>query len=92
MSDQSFYEASGVFCGGVFTEKEVTDILAEAKTVFLKDGGSQIIQWGSQGNSAINRIDLTASQVIEECKMALRELNPDAYPPEVDRTQAGFSR
>jgi hypothetical protein len=84
------YEPQGIFCGGAFTLKEVQDILSKAKAVFTKDGGAQMIQWGDHGASAINRLALTADQVILECRMALQELAPETYPGDADRTTVGF--
>ena len=65
-------------------------MLTTAKDVFLNGGGEQIVSWSSAGNQATTRLTLTASEMIKECVYALKLLDPENYPPDVDRTVVSF--
>lgn len=65
-------------------------MLTEAKKTFIENGGEQIVSWSSAGNQATTRLTLTATEMIKECVYALKLLDPENYPPDVDRTTVSF--
>jgi len=83
------YEPTGIFREG-FSLAEVEGMLAIAKETFINNGGEQIVSWSSAGNQATTRLTLTAAEMIKECVYALKLLDPENYPPDVERTAVSF--
>lgn len=82
--------AAGLFVN--FTEAEVLQILARAKTLVTE--GKTIMNYGDQGTSVGKAFTMPVEKVIAECNYALKTLNPDAYGSARDsrRVQSNFGR
>ncbi|NDD52885.1 hypothetical protein EBZ39_03225 [bacterium] len=68
--------ARGLFVVG-FTQEEVEDILAKAKTFLLE--GKTLMSWGESGSSASKEFAMPVREVLDECQHALRILDPGTY-------------
>jgi hypothetical protein len=86
------YEPTGVLSGNVFTLEELLAMRDKVKAIFTQDLGQQVVQWGAQGNSGINRFNLSPSEMLAEIALALFELDPVTYPlsSAPDRATASF--
>lgn len=82
--------AKGLFCAG-FTEAEVLAIQGKAKALLLE--GKTVMSYSDSGTSVGKAFAMPVSEVLDECLMALRKLNPTTYPPisRVRRTIYGGS-
>lgn len=79
--------AQGLFTVG-FTVQEVRDILAKAKALVLD--GKTVMQWGEGGTSAQKQFTMPVDKVLEECRYALRRLDPETYGRNITRTRVSF--
>jgi hypothetical protein len=68
--------AKGLFTVG-FSVEEVLAILAQAKKDVL--AGRDLSSYGDQGKSVSKTRSMTLAEIIDECKHALRYLDPDTY-------------
>jgi len=68
--------AQGLFIVG-FTVAEVLQIQAKAKEMLLE--GKTLMQWGDGGSNATRQFAMPVKEVLEECAVALRGLDPDTY-------------
>lgn len=80
--------AQGLFTTG-FTLDEVLRIQTKAKQMVLE--GKTIMQWGEGGTSSQKQFTMPVEKVLDECRYALRRLDPDTYGRRVTRTVASFS-
>jgi hypothetical protein len=80
--------AQGLFTVG-FTLEEIQKIQAKAKALVLE--GKTIMQWGEGGTSSQKQFTMPVEKVLDECRYALRRLDPDTYGRRVTRTVASFS-
>lgn len=69
--------AQGLFITG-FTVAEVLQIQAKAKELLIE--GKTLMAWGDGGSSATKQFAMPIKEVLDECKYALRLLDPQNYP------------
>ena len=67
--------ATGIFAD--FTESEVLAIRAAAKTLVTE--GKTLMTWGSGNTTTGKQFVMPVKEVLEECRYALRKLDPDTY-------------
>ena len=79
--------ASGIFAD--FTEAEVLAIRATAKTLVTE--GKTLMSWGSGNTSTGKQFTMPVREVLEECRYALRKINPDEYGAHVTRAKCNFN-
>lgn len=79
--------AQGLFSVG-FTLQEVLEIESKAKALILE--GKTIMQWGDGGTSAQKQFTMPVDKVLEECRYALRRLDPETYGRNITRTRVSF--
>jgi len=80
--------AQGLFTTG-FTVAEVLQIQAKAKEMLLE--GKTLMQWGDGGSSATKQFAMSVKEVLDECRFALRALDPDTYGPRRNVAQSGVT-
>jgi hypothetical protein len=68
--------ARGLFITG-FTVAEVLAIQARAKAMLLE--GKTIMNWSDAETSAAKQFVMPVDQVLDECRYALKVLDPDTY-------------
>ena len=68
--------AQGLFITG-FTVAEVLQIQAKAKEMLME--GKTLMSWGDSGSTATKQFAMSVKEVLEECEMALRALDPATY-------------
>ena len=79
--------ATGIFAD--FTEAEVLAIRAQAKALVTE--GKTIMNWSS-GNTTVGKaFPMSVKEVLEECRYALRKINPDDYGALVTRARCNFN-
>lgn len=79
--------AQGLFTTG-FTVAEVRAIQAKAKELVLEQ--KTIMQWGEGGTSTQKQFSMPPEKVLEECRYALRRLDPESYGRNITRTRVSF--
>ena len=70
--------AQGLFTTGL-TVAEVLQIQAKAKEILME--GKTLMAWGDSGSTATKQFAMPVKEVLEECKFALRTLDPETYGP-----------
>lgn len=78
--------ATGVFAQ--FTEAEVLAIRSQAKTMITE--GKTIMSWSSGNTSTSKSFVMPVREVLEECRYALRKINPTDYGALVTRARCNF--
>lgn len=78
--------ATGIFAD--FTEAEVLAIRSQAKTMLTE--GKTILSWSSGNTSTSKSFVMPVREVLEECRYALRKLNPTDYGALVPRARCNF--
>jgi hypothetical protein len=71
-----------------WTEDEVLAVFAAAKASIT--AGSAVVSWGSSGSSVTRQIHDSPAAVCNWCQWMLRELNPEVYGFQTNRTVASF--
>lgn len=71
-----------------FSLDEIRSIQAKAKSLVLE--GKTIMQWGEGGTSAQKQFTMPVEKVLEECRYALRRLDPETYGRNITRTRVSF--
>lgn len=79
--------AQGLFTTG-FTVAEVRAIQEKAKQLVLEQ--KTIMQWGEGGTSIQKQFPMSPEKVLEECRYALRRLDPETYGRNITRTRVSF--
>jgi hypothetical protein len=79
--------AQGLFTVG-FSLDEIRSIQTKAKTLVLE--GKTIMQWGEGGTSTQKQFTMPVEKVLEECRYALRRLDPETYGRNITRTRVSF--
>jgi uncharacterized SAM-dependent methyltransferase len=79
--------ASGIFCD--FTEAEVLAIRSAAKTLVTE--GKTLMSWGSGNTTTGKQFVMPVKEVLEECRYALRKIDPDTYGALVMRATCNFN-
>ena len=77
---------SGLFVD--FSEAEVLAIRSQAKTMLTE--GKTILSWSSGNTSTSKSFVMPVREVLEECRYALRKLNPTDYGALVTRARCNF--
>ena len=78
--------ATGIFAD--FTEAEVLAIRSQAKTMITE--GKTILSWSSGNTSTSKSFVMPVREVLEECRYALRKINPTDYGALVTRAYCNF--
>lgn len=79
--------ATGIFSD--FTEAEVLAIRTQAKTLVTE--GKTIMNWSS-GNTTVGKsFPMSVREALEECRYALRKIDPDTYGALVTRATCNFN-
>ena len=71
-----------------FTEAEVLAIRSQAKTMLTE--GKTIMSWSSGNTSTSKSFVMPVREVLEECRYALRKINPTDYGALVTRARCNF--
>ena len=71
-----------------FTEAEVLAIRSQAKTLVTE--GKTVMSWGSGNTNTSKQFTMPVREVLEECRYALRKLNPTDYGALVTRAYCNF--
>lgn len=79
--------AAGLFCD--FTEAEVLAIRTQAKTMLTE--GKTLMSWGSGNTTTGKQFVMPVREVLDECRYALRKINPDDYGALVTRARCNFN-
>ena len=77
---------SGLFVD--FSEAEVLAIRSQAKTMLTE--GKTIMSWSSGNTSTSKSFVMPVKEVLEECRYALRKINPTDYGELVTRARCNF--
>lgn len=77
---------SGLFVD--FSEAEVLAIRSQAKTMLTE--GKTILSWSSGSTSTSKSFVMPVRDVLEECRYALRKINPTDYGALVTRARCNF--
>jgi hypothetical protein len=77
---------SGLFVD--FSEAEVLAIRSQAKTMLTE--GKTILSWSSGNTSTSKSFVMPVKEVLEECRYALRKINPTDYGALVTRARCNF--
>jgi hypothetical protein len=77
---------SGLFVD--FSEAEVLAIRSQAKTMLTE--GKTILSWSSGNTSTSKSFVMPVREVLEECRYALRKINPTDYGALVTRARCNF--
>ena len=77
---------SGLFVD--FSEAEVLAIRSQAKTMLT--AGKTILSWSSGNTSTSKSFVMPVREVLEECRYALRKINPTDYGALVTRARCNF--
>jgi len=77
---------SGLFVD--FTEAEVLAIRSQAKTMITE--GKTLLSWSSGNTSTSKSFVMPVREVLEECRYALRKINPTDYGALVTRARCNF--
>ena len=77
---------SGLFVD--FSEAEVLAIRSQAKTMLTE--GKTILNWSSGNTSTSKSFVMPVREVLEECRYALRKINPTDYGALVTRARCNF--
>lgn len=77
--------AQGLFITG-FTVAEVLQIQAKAKQMLLE--GKTLMAWGDGGSNAARQFTMPVKEVLDECKYALRILDPKSFTSPCKSAQA----
>lgn len=80
--------AQGLFTTG-FSLDDVLKIQTKAKQMVLE--GKTILQWGEGGTSSQKQFTLPVDKVLEECRYALKKLDPTTFGRRASKTVASFS-
>ena len=80
--------AQGLFTTG-FTVAEVLQIQSKAKELLLE--GKTVMAWGDSGSTVSKQFPMSVKEVLDECKFALRVLDPASYGPRRNVTQSGVT-
>ena len=78
--------ANGIFAD--FSEAEVLAIRSQAKTMITE--GKTILSWSSGNTSTSKSFVMPVREVLEECRYALRKINPTDYGALVTRARCNF--
>ena len=76
---------------GIFADFSVAEVLAlrsQAKTMITE--GKTILSWSSGNTSTSKSFVMPVREVLEECRYALRKLNPTDYGALVTRARCNF--
>jgi len=79
--------ATGIFAD--FTEAEVLAIRAQAKTLVTE--GKTIMSWGSGNTTTGKQFVMPVKEVLEECRYALRKIDPAQYGALVTKARCNFN-
>ena len=82
--------AKGLFTTG-FTLAEVQDIHAKAKEILSAGGGKTLMSWSDGAVNSSRSFAMPVKEVLVECGIALRALDPDTYGRRATRTVVSFS-
>jgi len=77
---------SGLFVD--FSEAEVLAIRSQAKTMITE--GKTLLSWSSGNTSTSKSFVMPVREVLEECRYALRKINPTDYGALVTRARCNF--
>ena len=78
--------ATGIF--SEFSEAEVLAIRAQAKAMITE--GKTLLSWSSGNTSTSKSFVMPVKEVLEECRYALRKINPTDYGALVTRARCNF--
>ena len=70
--------AQGLFVVG-FSVAEVLQIQSKAKEMLME--GKTLMAWGESGSTVNRQFTMPVKEVLDECKFALRTLDPETYGP-----------
>jgi hypothetical protein len=80
--------AQGLFTTG-FSVAEVLQIQSKAKELLIE--GKTAMAWGDSGSTVSKQFPMTVKEVLDECKYALRVLDPVTYGPRRNVAQSGVT-
>lgn len=78
------YRPKGLFRS--FSQAELEKMLEDVKAKFLDEDGSEIKSWSTGGHQVTSEIPINLAQRLSEIMHALSKLDPDKYPPRLDRS------
>jgi hypothetical protein len=79
--------AQGLFIVG-FTVAEVLHIQTKAKEMLME--GKTLMSWADGGSNATRQFAMPVKEVLEECALALRSLDPETYGSRRRTAQSGI--
>jgi len=79
--------ASGIFAD--FTAAQVLEIRTQAKALVTE--GKTIMSWGSGNTTTGKQFTMPVQEVLQECRYALRKIDPDTYGAHVTRAVCTFN-
>jgi len=79
--------ASGIFAD--FTAAQVLEIRTQARALVTE--GKTLMTWSSGNTATGKQFAMPVKEVLEECRYALRKIDPDTYGAHVTRAVCNFN-
>lgn len=79
--------ASGIFAD--FTAAQVLEIRTQARALVAE--GKTLMTWSSGNTTTGKQLTMPIKEVLEECRYALRRIDPDTYGRHVTRAVCTFN-